>query len=236
MSRSLVGSSRMSTLGSVRSRRVSCRRRRSPPLRSLDARLLPTAGEAEPRRELAGADLLAAEGRPLLDVLDRLDDAPLLEALELAHLLGEEGDGDRLADLAPPARQGQLARQRAQQRRLAGAVDADDADPLARREAPGDAVEQEPLGRRVAEDARWRPRGRARPCRGARLANEASSTLLRGAGSSAMRAFAASMRNFGLLVRAGGPRRSQASSLRMRLARRSATTPARRSRSAFART
>src|SRR6478672_649406 len=107
-----------------------------------DARLLPPAGEAETGGELAGADLLVAQRRPLLDVLDGLDDAPLLEALELADLLGEVGDGDGLADLAPAAVERDLPRQGAQQRRLAGAV----------RSA-------------AARPTPWRPRGRGRPCR-----------------------------------------------------------------------
>ncbi len=46
-----------------------------------------------------------------------------------------------------------------------------------------------------------------------------------------MSAFAASMRNFGLEVRAGAPRRSQASSLRMRFCRRASVAAAIRSRS-----
>ena len=46
------------------------------------------------------------------------------------------------------------------------------------------------------------------------VANLVSSTRSRGGGSSAISAFAASIRNFGFEVRAGGPRRSHASSLR----------------------
>ena len=51
-----------------------------------------------------------------------------------------------------------------------------------------------------------------------------------------MSALAASMRNFGLDVRAGGPRRSQASSLRSRLRRRACAASAWRVRSALAST
>ena len=53
-----------------------------------------------------------------------------------------------------------------------------------------------------------------------------------GGGSPAISAAAASSRNRGLLVRAGAPRRSQASSLRSRLARRSWVVAATRARSA----
>ena len=49
-----------------------------------------------------------------------------------------------------------------------------------------------------------------------------------------MSAFAASMRNFGLEVRAGGPRRSQASSLRTRFCRLISAAEAWRCRSALA--
>ena len=52
------------------------------------------------------------------------------------------------------------------------------------------------------------------------VAIRVSATPSRGGGSSAISACAASIRNFGLLVRAGGPRRSQASSLRSRFCRR----------------
>ena len=52
------------------------------------------------------------------------------------------------------------------------------------------------------------------------VANRCSSIRSRGGGTSSMSAFAASIRNFGLDVRAGGPRRSQASSLRTRFWRR----------------
>ena len=51
------------------------------------------------------------------------------------------------------------------------------------------------------------------------VASLASSTVLRSGGTSAISWLAASIRNFGFEVRAGGPRRSQASSLRIRFCR-----------------
>jgi len=60
-------------------------------------------------------------------------------------------------------------------------------------------------------------------------------TSSRGGGSLAMRAAAASRRKRGLVVRAGAPRRSHASSLRSVLSRFWAVTAASRSRSARAR-
>ena len=68
------------------------------------------------------------------------------------------------------------------------------------------------------------------------VASRTSSTPSRAGGSSAISAFAASIRNRGLLVRAGGPRRSQASSLRSRLRRRRWAASAIRARSARAST
>ena len=58
----------------------------------------------------------------------------------------------------------------------------------------------------------------------------------RGGGSFSMSAFAASMRNLGFDVRAGAPRRSQASSLRSRFCRFSSVVDAVRARSARAST
>ena len=66
------------------------------------------------------------------------------------------------------------------------------------------------------------------------LAISTSSTLSRGGGASAMRASAAAMWNFGFEVRAGAPLRSHASSLVSRFARLRAATPACRARSARA--
>ncbi len=68
------------------------------------------------------------------------------------------------------------------------------------------------------------------------VANFANPTESRGGGSSSISADAASRRNFGFDVRAGAPRRSQASSLRIRFCRRVSTVSASRIRSAFAST
>ena len=67
-------------------------------------------------------------------------------------------------------------------------------------------------------------------------ANFKSSVESRGAGSAEINSFAASTRNFGLVVLAGAPRRSQASSFLMRLFLRASKTFAWRDLSAFART
>ena len=71
--------------------------------------------------------------------------------------------------------------------------------------------------RRVAE-ARARRRSASSTLSPSRaVAKRSSSARSRGSGSSAISALAASMRNFGFDVRAGGPRRSHASSLRSEL-------------------
>jgi hypothetical protein len=105
---------------------------------------LGVAGEAEAVRQRRGPDgLAAAEVDHLGDLLDRLQDAQ--RRVELGHLLRQVGRLDGLADDDPPAVRRLPADQQLEQRRLAGAVDADDADPVARPEVPVDAVEQQPL-------------------------------------------------------------------------------------------
>src|ERR1700756_3754822 len=64
------------------------------------------------------------------------------------------------------------------------------------------------------------------------VASLASSTLLRSGGTSAINWLAASMRNLGFEVRAGGPRRNQASSLRIRFCRLASAAAASRARRA----
>ncbi len=120
-----------------------------------------------------------------------------------------------------------VARTSRSRRRLARAVDADDADPVPGREPPGDvagaaraALRPGPRSDDVLTSSRSMT---SLPSRA--VANRTSASRSRGGGSSAMSALAASIRNRGLLVRAGGPRRSQASSLRSRFARRSWRAP-----------
>ena len=68
------------------------------------------------------------------------------------------------------------------------------------------------------------------------VAKRCSTSESRGAGSLAISSLAAWIRNLGFEVRAGGPRRSQANSLRMRLRRRASVPAESRIRSARART
>ena len=149
------------------------------------------------------------------------------------HVLGEVLQRDRPAALDPARRPAaSVPGDQAEHRALAGAVDPDDADPVARAEPPG--------GVRAA--AARSPRVRSTSSRSTTslpsrwVANLCSSIRSRGGGTSSISALAASMRNFGFEVRAGGPRRSQASSLRVRFCRRDSEAEACRCRSALAST
>ena len=121
------------------------------------------AHEREPPRLAAGevadgrVELALVEAQALEELLGRVllaadDVAPLIAAQELAHapveLVGEQVDVlrqdaelDRLADLDVPARGGLLAVEQAQERRLAGAVLAEDAIAVARTYEPVDVVD-----------------------------------------------------------------------------------------------
>ena len=91
MSRSLVGSSSSSTFGSPISRRMSCRRRRSPPERSRTSVRAFVAAEAEAVAQHPGGDLLAvAEHRAAADLLQRLEHPQV--ARDLGGVLREVGD------------------------------------------------------------------------------------------------------------------------------------------------
>ena len=123
--------------------------------------LLARPGEPEPLGELARRELLAAQPHHRAHVLDGLDDPPVGPRLELADLLRQHRQAHGHPDLALARRERHLAGQRPQQRRLAGAVDPDDAGSLPRGQAPGDVLEQHPV---TELDAARRP-GRRRPCR-----------------------------------------------------------------------
>ena len=199
----------------------------------LQAAPLATGQVAEPRPQpLAGEpealeQLLRGELRPLPTLDVRAD---LLAATAARGPPGpaRPGPGDepgRLTTVVPtadacPRPRRRAAVQQPQQRRLARPVGPEQPDPVARAEPPGDAACSTAGGPAPAR-SESRPRGRRPACRAGRSANRCSANGSRGGGSSAISSLAASMRNFGLLVRAGGPRRSHASSLRSRFCRRS---------------
>ena len=107
-------------------------------------------GEAETLGELRGGQLLLAEVDVGGDVLDGVDDAAL--RVEVVEFLAQPADAGGLAFDAFAGGQRVLAGERAQQRRLAGAVDTDQADALAGGEAPGEVVNERAAVRGV--DAR----------------------------------------------------------------------------------
>ncbi len=178
------------------------------------------AREAEALQQGARGDLGAGGDADLpADALDGVEHA--LAAAELGEGLAEVGDAQRASRAYRARGRLDLAVEQAQQRRLARAVDADQPDPVAGADRPGEVVEQHP-GRspRPVHHVVDVAAGRRRPCPAGVVAKRCSSKRSRGGGSSAIRALAASIRNCGFEVRAGGPRRSQASSLRSRLRRR----------------
>ena len=142
MSRSLVGSSRSSTLGSERSSLSSWNRRRSPPERSPSRAV--SRSPVNPNRssiELAETSLPAAQPGDPADVLDARQH-PGVRVLD-GHVLGEVLEGDRPAALDPTrVRRAASPATSDEHGGLAGAVDPDDADAVARSEPPGRVLEQ----------------------------------------------------------------------------------------------
>lgn len=104
VSRSLPGSSRMSTLGSSRIVSNSDRRRRWPPERS-PMRLQKLLGrKAQTLAELLGRSLLAVDDVVLLIVAENLADRVAHVGLELLELLRQHAKAHRLANLHAAAR------------------------------------------------------------------------------------------------------------------------------------
>ena len=144
MSRSFVGSSSSSTFGSPISRRMSCRRRRSPPERSatnVHWRLPP-----KPKRSHSWP---AVSSRPSpSDTRGRIDSSACsTRSSPSSSSRCCESTASRTVwpVLTTPCEGVDVAGQQAQQRRLARAVDAHDADPVARAEAPRDAPQDRAL-------------------------------------------------------------------------------------------
>ena len=136
MSRSLVGSSSSSTLGSSISSRSSCSRRRSPPDRSATGSTARSPGSRTARSSWAVAVARPCRGRPPAHLLDRLDDPQ--GARSSSSTSWESSAGARCpASDSPPRSGGRSPGEQPQQGRLARAVDADDADPVAGAEPPG---------------------------------------------------------------------------------------------------
>ena len=147
-----MGSSSSSTFGSPISRRMSCSRRRSPPLTGPCTSVRPLlAAEAEALdQSMPGGQLAAvAEARAAADLLDRLQHAQVRRGSRPCP-----GRGSASRTVAPRVDLArvrlQLAREQLHQRRLARAVDADQREPVARAEAPGGVAQQHRRRRRPA--------------------------------------------------------------------------------------
>ena len=162
MSRSLVGSSSSSTLGSASSSFSSWKRRRSPPERSpMRAVSLSPVNPNRSSIELADTSCPVAvrvtrrmssmrRQHPRVGVLGR-------------DLLGQVGQRDGASVLDPAGVGLQGPGHQLQHRALAGAVDADDPDPVAGSEPPGGVLREAASHRASGR----RARGRRRPCRAA---------------------------------------------------------------------
>ena len=115
-----------------------------------DRRPGPFPAEAEPLQQLGGGQLLAADLRGPADRLGRLRGPHPLDRGELCQVLAEQTGLDGLAPPYPAGGGRQLAGEHPQQGGLAGPVRAQDADPVAGPEPPGDPVQHGPVAEREA--------------------------------------------------------------------------------------
>ena len=230
MSRSLVGSSSSSTLGSAMRTRVSCRRRRSPPERS------PTGvrwrAGVKPRRSASWEALSSMSPNATRAATSSIASSTRWSSGRSSSSCLSHPMRTVLPSLRRPA-----ARGASPARARRSVVLPEPLTPTRPSRSPG-------ASRQVRSSTRVRPSGASRRAssssittlpslRAAKLDRRSES---RGGGTSLINASAASMRYRGLEVRAGAPRRSQASSLRMRFCRRDSEAAACRSRSARAKT
>ena len=144
MSRSFVGSSSSSTFGSSISSRISCSRRRSPPERSRTS--VRARSPRKPKRSHSIPAVISCAAAERRDAR-----APPRATRARAGGRGSRPCPARGARAAP-SRRARPRRSRARasppssadQRRLAGAVDADERDAVARPEPPGDVAQHPP--------------------------------------------------------------------------------------------
>ena len=234
MSRSFVGSSSRMTLGSPMSSRRICSRRRSPPDRS------PTRVHCAPE-----------EGPPVKPNRSASEDAPIvlppprsttLATCSTASSTRSAGSSsatscDRYAGLTVcPTTTRPLSGDCSPTSSRSSVDLPAPLTPTMPTRSPG------PMFQSTPSSSTFLPKPSVTPCSSytvlpSRAAEKRCSEMSsRAGGSSAMSALAASMRNCGLLVRAGGPRRSQASSFFTSCSRFCSAVDAMRSRSARART
>ena len=146
----MVGSSSTSTLAGRVNRRASSRRFRSPPDSALHRRARPLGREEEIAQVAVDVARPAVDGHHVVAVADRVEHGPVgVELLALLVVVGDLHVG-AAPDLARIRLQ--LAEQQPQQRRLAGAVGADEPDAVAAHDA-GRERRRPPVRRRTP----WRP-------------------------------------------------------------------------------
>ena len=229
MSRSLVGSSSSSTLGSPSSSRSSWKRRRSPPERSpMRAVSLSPVKPNRSSREVALSSPPAVRTTRAWDSI-----------VASTRAWGSSGVTSWV----------RCARATVRPRRTRPAVGSSAPEssestevlpapltPTSPTRSPGPRRHVAPSSSRRSPRCRSTSSTSTTSLPSRWVAKRCSSSRSRGGGSSSMSTWAASMRNFGLEVRAGAPRRSHASSLRIRFWRRSSEAAACRCRSALAST
>ena len=226
MSRSLVGSSSSSTLGSGQQQAEHLEAAPLAAREVADPCGEPVAGEAEPLEHRARRDLAVADPGDPADRLHGRRAHPAV-GVEVVELLAEVLEGDRPPG-RPARRRLELARDQPEDRGLPGAVDAHDADAVAGTEAPGGVGQQLTVARTRSTSlhvddvlpSRW-------------VANRWSSIRSRGGDvlDERVGGIDAELRLRGPGRRARGA--SQASSLRTRFCRRASDAAAWRCRSAF---
>src|SRR5581483_9751751 len=113
-----------------------------------DSLLLIAPLEVEPRDVLPRVHLALAELDRVVVAGDLLPDR--VRRIEVAARLVDVGELDRVADPERPVVGLLLARDHAEQRRLAGAVRADDADDAGGRQREGEVVDEQPLAEALA--------------------------------------------------------------------------------------
>src|SRR6185503_4866925 len=113
-----------------------------------DALLLVGALEVEPRDVLARIDLALAELDRVVAARDLLPD--VVRRVEVGPRLVDVGELDGLADAEGPVVGLRLAGDHPKQRRLAGAVRADDADDAGGGQREGEVVDEEPVAEALA--------------------------------------------------------------------------------------
>ena len=154
--------------------------------------------------------------------------------VEVDSPLVADGELDGAPPHDPPLGRGQPTGDDVEQRGLAGAVGPDDAQPLPGVEGQVDVAEQPGLAVAAAVADAVQLDHLVAQARGLDVERQVVAGRAAASGLASTSAVADSIRGLGLLVRAGAPRRSQASSLRARLRRTRSAAAACSSRSARA--